>query len=90
MEGYDLESVHVEEIMEVPENMHIKTGWPDEEELTALGAKFIRNESPRVVEITGRKFCEGMMDSEMLELYDNIFEERGQSRPNKTQKTTIQ
>ena len=84
-EGYDPGDAFAEEIMGIPENIPTKTGWPTEELLVSVGAKFISNPSARIVEIDGRKFCEGLLAGTIDELNDDIFEEMGYGRPNETQ-----
>jgi len=58
--------------------------------LLALGARFIENDQTRVVEIGGRTFCEGMLEATLNEINDDIFEEIGQKRLNKTKKPSLQ
>ena len=53
--------------------MSIKTGWPSEELLCELGAKFLRLEQPRVMEITGKKYCEGLMELTILEKQSELL-----------------
>ena len=45
-----------EKILSIPENIPAETGWPSDELLLAVGAKFIIENPSRVVEINGRKF----------------------------------
>ncbi len=71
-EGYDDGDATATEILEIAENSEFTTGWPTEEMLIELGAVFIQNNQPRVVEIAGKKFCEGMLESIILELDNDI------------------
>ena len=86
MEGYDPGDANAEEILNIPENVPAEAGWPSDELLLAVGAEFIINEQSRVVEIDGRKFCEGMLEATLNELNDDIFELLGDGRLNKTKK----
>ena len=63
-----------------------RTGWPKEEELEALGAKFLCDGpgKPRVVEIDGKTYAEGLLESVLVQLHDDEFERRGEGRPNGT------
>jgi hypothetical protein len=47
-----------------------------------LGAQFLCNDQFRVVEIEGRKFCEGMLEATLNVINDDAFEERGKERCN--------
>ncbi len=50
-------------------------------------ARILRGESPRVVELNGERFAEGMLQHELDRLTDDIIERRGGGRPNKTKGT---
>ncbi len=86
MEGYNPGDSNAEEILDIPENVPAEAGWPSDELLLAVGAKFIIKDPSRVVEIEGRKFCEGMLEASLREISDDVFEELGQERLNKTKK----
>ena len=88
-EGYDPGDATAEEIISIPENVPTEPGWPSDELLLAVGAKFIMENPPRVVEINGRKFSEGLLESFLNEIEDNAFEQRGQGRLNKTPKPSM-
>ena len=49
-------------------------GWPSHERLTAHGARIVREETPRAVEIGGRTFGEGMLQGIIDELQDERCE----------------
>ncbi len=83
-EGYNPGAAHAEEILKIPENVPAEPGWPSEELLLAVGAKFIIKEQSRVGEINGRKFCEGMLQATLNEITDDAFEEHGKERMNRT------
>ncbi len=90
MEGYEPGEAKAEEILDIPENISAEAGWPSDELLLAVGADFRINDQSRVVEIAGRVFCEGMLEATLNEIYDDIFEERGYERLNKTKKLPLQ
>jgi hypothetical protein len=50
---------------------------------------FLLNDQTRVVEIEGRKFCEGMLEATINEINDDLFEELGDARLNKTKKPPL-
>lgn len=86
MEGYNPGDAKAEAILDIPEKMPAEPGWPSEGLLRSLGAEFLQNDQSRVVEIAGRKFCEGMLESRLNEIIDDAFEARGEARPNQTKK----
>ena len=88
MEGYNPGDAKAEEILEFPENVSAEAGWPSDELLLEVGAKFLLNDQ-RVVEISGRKFCEGMLAATINEINDDLFEEFGEERLNKTKKPPL-
>jgi hypothetical protein len=88
-EGYNQGDAEAEEILDIPENVTAETGWPSEELLLKVGAKFLLNDQTRVVEIAGRKFCEGMLAATINEINDDLFEEFGEERLNKTKKPPL-
>ena len=85
-EGYNPGDACAEEILAIPDNVLSETGWPSNELLLTLGAKFISIESTRVVQIGERTFCEGLLDGIIREIDDDIFEKRGEGRLNNTKK----
>ena len=89
LEGYDIGDATTEEILSIPENIPAEPGWPSDELLVGVGAKFITENPSRVVEINGRKFSEGLLESFLNEIEDNAFEQRGLERLNKTPKTSM-
>lgn len=88
MEGYDNGDALAEWVLDIPGHMGAEEGWPPEELLLELGAKFLQNDAARVVEISGRKFCEGLLESTIRSLDDDMFESLGQGRINDTTKGT--
>ena len=87
-EGYLQGDAVAEEILRVPDEIDAEVGWPSEEVLLALGAKFIDRGDARVVEIGGRIFCEGLFEQSIRSLDDDRFETNGQGRVNGTPKTS--
>lgn len=88
-EGYNPGDARAEAILDIPEGVPAETGWPSEALLHALGAEFLHFDQPRVVEIAGRKFCEGMLASRLNEIVDDVFEARGEGRLNQTKKPPL-
>lgn len=75
--------------MDIPVSVPAESGWPTEELLLEVGAKFLLNDQTRVVEIAGRKFCEGLLEATINEINDDLFEEFGVARLNKTKKPPL-
>jgi len=88
-EGYDPGDATAEMIMEIPDGIITDIGWPSDDILRSCGANFLDEGPTRVVEIGDRRFCEGLMESTIRALDDDIFEEFGEGRPNKTEKESI-
>jgi hypothetical protein len=86
MEGYDDGDATAELVLNIPESIPVEAGWPEEALLETLGARFINRDSARVVEIGGRKFCEGLLESTIRSFDDDVFESQGQGRVNETVK----
>jgi hypothetical protein len=86
VEGYDPGDATAERILEIPEGITTDVGWPSDEVLLSCGANIIADGLARVVEIEGRKFGEGLMESTIRTLDDDMFEEVGEGRPNKTER----
>jgi hypothetical protein len=89
MEGYDPGEAKAEEVLDIPENVSAEIGWPSDELLLAVGAEFLIKDQSRVVEIAGRKFCEGMLEATINEINDDLFEEYGEERLNQTKKPSL-
>ena len=85
-EGYLAGDAKANKIMAIPKNVPAEKGWPNDDILLALGAKFLENGSTRVVEINGRKYCEGLLEETIRSLSDDIFEANGEGRLNETVK----
>ena len=86
MEGFDTDEATAEHVIDIPLKIVTEKGWPEEGLLEALGATIIDSGCARVVEIAGRKFSEGLLESTIRSLDDDIFESLGQGRVNETVK----
>jgi len=88
-EGYNPGDANSEEIVNIPDDISTDIGWPSEELLLSIGAKFINNDETRIVEINGQQYVEGMLEAHIRELDDNIFELNGEERLNHTKRTDL-
>ncbi len=86
-EGYDLGAASAQEIINIPDNITVEVGWPSEDVLLSVGAKFIKEDEPRIIEINGKQFAEGMLEAHLKESDDDIFELLGEKRLNQTKRT---
>ena len=73
-EGYGSGEANAEEIIPMQDGSSSDVGWPSHERLTAHGARIVREETPRAVEIGGRTFGEGMLQGIIDELQDERCE----------------
>ena len=89
-EGFEVGDAIAEFVLDIHDTIFAEKGWPSTELLKTLGAKFIDDGLARVVEISGRIFCEGLMDSIVLSVTDEVFERQGCGRVNKTPKIVKQ
>ena len=83
-EGYEDGYAEAQFVAKVPEEFSNESGHPSLELLAACGAKIIRAEAPRCVEIDGMRYSEGMLQHQILRLDDDRFEAMGEGRPNRT------
>ena len=85
-EGYDHEEVHAQVALVLPDQFQRDDlrGWPSRETLEACGVEILRWETPRVVEIDGRRYAEGMLEHQIVALTDDLSETLGRGRPNQT------
>ena len=85
-EGYAEGDAQAEGLLVLPEEYQDEkyVGWPSHELLVGCGAKLVREETPRVVELGGERYVEGMLEHEVLQVTDDQFERRGRGRPNRT------
>jgi hypothetical protein len=85
-EGYNPGDARAEAIVDIPENVPAEPGWPSEELLRSLGADILHDGQPRVVEIGGRKFCEGMLESRLNEMKLSMMPSRRVVRSGRTKR----
>lgn len=85
-EGYEEGDVQAQGLVTLPEEFQDEkyVGWPSEEVLVACGAKVLRAETPRVVELQAERYVEGMLEHQILQGTDDLFEQAGRDRPNRT------
>lgn len=57
--GYDPGAATAELVLEIPAEAPTETGWPLDHLLLALGAEFIYESIPRLVQINGQRYFEG-------------------------------
>ena len=67
--------------------MTVEAGWPSKALLLSVGAIFIKEDEPRIIEINGKQFAEGMLEAHLKESDDDIFEMLGEKRLNQTKRT---
>lgn len=85
-EGYDEDEAKATLVTRVPTEVECEPGWPSHEILQKCGAVILRADTPRVVELGGRRFCEGMLEYELRQKDDDGFEAQGMERLNKTER----
>lgn len=88
VEGYGPGEASAEMVKEIPDEIAADLGWPSDEVFRSCGANLLVQGPARIVEIAGRKFCEGLMESTLRTLDDDLSEAHGKGRPNKTKKST--
>ena len=86
-EGYDPGNATAEMILEIPNEIITDIGWPSDEVLRSCGANILVEGPTRVVEIGSRRFCEGLLESTIRTVDDDIFEALGEGRLNETHKS---
>lgn len=89
-EGYATGDAVATLLLRIPKELEASDGWPSHELLEACGARFHRDETPRVVEIAGTRFVEGYLELEIRQAADEAFEALGRGRPNQTKRRSIQ
>jgi len=88
-EGYGPGDAVATLVLGIPKGLEAGEGWPTDELLEACGARIERSETPRVVELGGKRFVEGYLESEIRQRADDGFEALGRGRPNETKRITI-
>jgi hypothetical protein len=68
--GYDEGEVSAELVLVLSDEFHDDQyrGWAEAELLRACGATFVRSETPRVAELQGVRYSEGMLDHRIREI----------------------
>jgi hypothetical protein len=89
-EGYEDRDAWATLVRPIPRNLETPEGWPSHELLEACGARLLRSDAPRVVEIAGGRFVEGYLEHEIRQRLDERFEALGEGRPNGTTRLSIQ
>ena len=84
VEGYDRGDAHATLIVRIPKAVHAPFGYPSHELLRTLGAVFISEETPRVVQMGATVYQEGGMDAVINRVTDDQSEALGHGRPNRT------
>ncbi len=86
-EGYEDNYATATLVLHIPQSVPAKVGWPSHDVLIACGARFLSAETPRVVRIAGKTYCEGMLEQQIQQLTDDVLEAEGLGRLNETQRT---
>lgn len=89
-EGYEVGDAFATLVVRIPRELEAPEGWPSDDLLEACGARIERNETPRVVEVAGRRFIEGYLEYEIRQRADDGFEALGRGRPNQTKRRSLQ
>lgn len=85
-EGYERGDAEASLVAVVPQSHEAPMGWPSNELIEACGLRILRHETPRVVEIGGKKFTEGYLEHEIRQIDDDAAEALGRGRPNRTER----
>lgn len=86
VEGYARGNARATLVLPIPEGLTPSLGWPDHDLLRSLGAFFLSETTPRVVQIGPTVYQEGGMDAVVDRVNDDLSEAVGKGRPNKTTK----
>ena len=84
LEGYGDGDARAKLVVAVPPSIAAAPGWPSNAVLEACGAEFVRRSQPRVVKIAGQSYAEGMLQQELDQRADDLFEAHGDRRRNGT------
>ena len=85
-EGYERGDARAMLVLRIPKALASSVGYPSHDLLRSLGAVFISEETPRVVQIGSRVYQEGGMEAVVRRVRDDWAEAWGKGRPNKTTK----
>src|SRR5215510_2727201 len=83
-EGYGTGDGRATLVCRIPRTLSVHKGWPSSDLLRALGAVFLSDSTPRVVQIRSTVYQEGGMDAVINRLSDDYAEAAGMGRLNKT------
>ena len=83
-EGYGTGDGRATLVCRIPRTLSVHKGWPSSDLLRALGAVFLSDSTPRVVQIRSTVYQEGGMDAVINRLSDDYAEATGMGRLNKT------
>jgi len=83
-EGYDRGDARAKLIVRIPKDVHAPCGYPSHALLRTLGAVFISEGTPRMVQIGASMYQEGGMDAVIDRVNDDQSEAMGKGRPNGT------
>ena len=83
-EGYGPGDARATLVCCIPRTLSVRKGWPDHDLLRALGAVFLSESTPRVVELRSTIYQEGGMDAVLRRLEDDQAGAIGKGRPNRT------
>jgi hypothetical protein len=64
--GYAEHVLDARHVMSLGRGARVPVGYASEEVLRAYGARFLRSEFPRQIEIAGQRFLEGMRNAEPI------------------------
>src|SRR5262245_21165034 len=76
-EGYARGDTQATLVCHVPQNLASSPGWPDHDLLCALGAVFLSDTTPRIVQLGQSVYREGGMDAVLDRLTDDQNEAVG-------------
>jgi hypothetical protein len=88
-EGYASGDAVATLVLLILKGLEAREGWPTDELLEACGARIQRSETPRVVELGGKRFVEGYLENEIRQRADDEFEALGRGRPNETKRSSF-
>jgi hypothetical protein len=86
VEGYGRGDAQATLVLRIPATLAPSVGYPTHDLLRSLGAVFISEETPRVVQIGQTIYQEGGMDAVIDRATDDLAEAKGEGRPNRTTK----
>ena len=85
-QGYNPGEARAMLLAKVPALAINATHYAGHDLLVACGAEILRCETPRVVKLNGRQFVEGVLQHVLDTAMDDLFEERGTGRLNRTRR----